>query len=705
MSRVFLRSISIEGFRGINNIGDPLVLRFRPDCVNSVYAYNGVGKTSIYEAVYYAIFGKVTRLDQLQDAEHGSDYIVNRFHDLQTATIVLSFEPDDGSPGITVSVVKPAAGARAVTSPSGHADPEAFLSSLQEDFVLVDYARFTSFVECSPLHRGRSFSALVGLSQYSNLRQALEGAKDTRSFNTDFGQPALDTEIAGIERSAGTTRQAIAQSYETATGKPSAELPEFSLAADQVTAVLKGTPALASYAGEGGVLALDFETAEREIEKIDGGPERQKWAALLETASSLEKAALGPGEVAEIEGLATLGGERDGAVQRAGRADTLALLKSADKVYKDHAHDDPLQCPLCLSRLTEPLPERIRAQIAHYEEADGFSRRLCAEVKASTALQRLGTLEGMAVLRVAQPDRLAALLLAQAQAGEVKSVSLTAASAAVRNLEARRTAVLDETRTAAATAEASIPPSLVTVTKLLSAAKQFRDGISRHTRETAPLAEKKRRASLIKRWRDFLTAATERFCEAEGRLSTTRLEEIKTVYQRLYGDIMRGGPNLQPTLARANGSENLDLVLADFFGLPNLNARALLSESYRNAVATSIFLAAASKHSGTPRFIILDDVTSSFDAGHQVALMETLRTDLRHPANPDGPQFILLSHDTALEKYFDRLGGTTGWPPPAPPRDAAGRAGDGRSSGGGPPKSPGAAVPECWAGGCRRAIR
>ncbi len=37
----------------------------------------------------------------------------------------------------------------------------------------------------------------------------------------------------------------------------------------------------------------------------------------------------------------------------------------------------------------------------------------------------------------------------------------------------------------------------------------------------------------------------------------------------------------------------------------------------------------AAKHSGTPRFVVLDDVTSSFDAGHQYFLMELVRTASR----------------------------------------------------------------------------
>ncbi|MFH1555496.1 MAG: hypothetical protein ABII76_11600, partial [Pseudomonadota bacterium] len=56
------------------------------------------------------------------------------------------------------------------------------------------------------------------------------------------------------------------------------------------------------------------------------------------------------------------------------------------------------------------------------------------------------------------------------------------------------------------------------------------------------------------------------------------------------------------------------------------------------------------------------DITSSFDGGHQFALMEALRLSLQYPANPDGLQFVVLSHDTLLEKYFDRTASTaTGW--------------------------------------------
>ena len=155
--------------------------------------------------------------------------------------------------------------------------------------------------------------------------------------------------------------------------------------------------------------------------------------------------------------------------------------------------------------------------------------------------------------------------------------------------------------------------------------------------------------------------ASDSFSVAETALANQRIGQIEAEYQALFVELVRGGPNMRPTLERAAGSENVDLKLSDFHGLSDINARAVLSESYRNAVAASIFLAAAIRYNGTPRFVVLDDITSSFDAGHQFSLMEAIRTKLQQPANPAGLQFIILSHDSALEKYFDKQNGTVDW--------------------------------------------
>lgn len=59
--------------------------------------------------------------------------------------------------------------------------------------------------------------------------------------------------------------------------------------------------------------------------------------------------------------------------------------------------------------------------------------------------------------------------------------------------------------------------------------------------------------------------------------------------------------------------------------------------------------------------MVLDDVTSSFDAGHQHHLVEVIRTQFARPLQADGPQVILLSHDTLLEKLFNKHSGSPAW--------------------------------------------
>lgn len=92
-----------------------------------------------------------------------------------------------------------------------------------------------------------------------------------------------------------------------------------------------------------------------------------------------------------------------------------------------------------------------------------------------------------------------------------------------------------------------------------------------------------------------------------------------------------------------------------------MSAQALLSESFRNAFAISVYLAAASLYVGGAKFLILDDVTSSFDCGHQFHLMNVLRDKFARPGVADGPQVILLSHDPVLEKLFNTNSNAGGW--------------------------------------------
>jgi hypothetical protein len=116
----FLEGLEIEGFRGINNEGAPLALKFKPECVSSISAPNGVGKSSIYDALSFALRGKIDKLDRLLQAERGQDYYLNRFHPAGVGTVKLVLRPDNGGPAATLTITRNMAGQRSVT---GHVSP------------------------------------------------------------------------------------------------------------------------------------------------------------------------------------------------------------------------------------------------------------------------------------------------------------------------------------------------------------------------------------------------------------------------------------------------------------------------------------------------------------------------------------------------------------------------------------------------------
>jgi hypothetical protein len=200
----------------------------------------------------------------------------------------------------------------------------------------------------------------------------------------------------------------------------------------------------------------------------------------------------------------------------------------------------------------------------------------------------------------------------------------------------------------------------VSLTEQIEHGRQFQDALQEYRDKSATQEEARAKLGMRERWKDFLIEASNTFATAEADLSRRKIAALDADYKSMFSRIT-AVDDVVPDLERAGQRENLFIQLSDFHGRDGLSARALLSESYRNALAISVFLSAAVKHTSAPRFVVLDDVTSSFDSGHQWNLMEIIRTNHQFPANPDGPQFIILSHDGLLEKYFDKLGNTPNW--------------------------------------------
>lgn len=661
MSRYFLASISVEGFRGINNNADPLVIKFKTDQVNSVHAPNGVGKSSIFEAIHFAIYGTVPRLSSMQADEDADSYLINKFHPGQKATVVLTFSSDSGAADVVIGVVRDASGTRSVSSPTGHADPEGFLVALREDFTLVDYTKFAKFIDASALDRGRSFAHLVGLSKYSDLRQNLERASATRNLNNDLNISSLETKVKADRRALGAIEQRLLSALNDVTGKGSAELGESDDAEAEVIKALRTTPLMEPFFNKLSLADVDFSAAEQAVEKEEGGADRKRLEVLTESVAALKAVKLDESDLEDGLVLVGMAAERDAAVLEVGIPILREVLRGALAVV-DHADwHDPTICPVCDQSSPKSVKDHVAAKIAMYDAVAAQDLALGLAIDGSTFATKLGALEELKALEVPVRDRIDPALSAASKNGSVNTELLKGAIERIQVLEKLRAEKLDADEKELAALQAKLPPSIVQMSKHVALAKQARDLLAELRSARSQFSSDEANLAKLNRWKVFINAVSKSFGAAEATLTNDRIGAIQADCQTLFAKLVRGGPDMKPKLARSADSQHIDLQLTDFFGLPNLSARALLSESYRNAVAGAIFLSAALKHSGAARFVILDDVTSSFDAGHQFALMDSIRSMLRYGAVPDGIQFIILSHDASLEKYFDRLHGAKEW--------------------------------------------
>ena len=304
-----------------------------------------------------------------------------------------------------ITVERDGAGRRTVTSGSGHADPESFLQGLREDFVLVDYTKFAAFVDASALERGRSFASLVGLSKYSQLRQALEGASDTRSLNTDFDLRALETDKTAREREVTEAAARALAAYSEITGRTAADLNNVEALCATVTAALRNLELLKPIVAQNDVRKVDISAAEKLVEEAEGGPLRKQHAEVLKSLSDLKGLASDHADATERTAILGLASERDAAMAKVGGPLLRELYERANAIVSDKTWPDPKQCPVCDTKLQTTVTDHLRERIAQYAVADEANVKLEGAISKAASIARLGSLEGAAVMAVPAAER------------------------------------------------------------------------------------------------------------------------------------------------------------------------------------------------------------------------------------------------------------------------------------------------------------
>jgi hypothetical protein len=661
MPKYFLTNLQIEGFRGINNEGEPLQISFKPDSVNSIFAANAQGKSSIFEALCFAIKGYIPKLSALQRTEQPDNYYVNQFHSAGTATIELTLQAGDGSAPVRIRVRRLPDGLRVVESPSGHPEPDKFLASLDSEFCLVDYRTFLKFVEDSPLSRGRAFSGLLGLSPISEFRQALEVLAHTRTLGADLQITNLQSRRTFLTQRITTLEAQVRGLFNSLTGQPLTGVLDPASIVQRATQALKAIRLLTPHFSTATVMDADFNAIRMMIRDAERSADQERLRQVTAILAEIDPLSVDPAEDTEISSLRSLVQQME--INLALTRGPLLRLhyQTGINVLQSQEWSDAAVCPTCETNLGESLLPRLEAKLADYTTVDNLAGQIREHIQNSIFAARLAALFSSPHISPDRSERRRYQELAALTRNGFLSPSDTEALISLRtSLENHRTSATATLRVEQQRLQRELPPSLVTLTEQVGFAEQLRQHLGELIGSRSELSAVEGRLSVRNRWVSFITNAATTFAQAEVNLSTTKTLRLENDYKDMYSRITNN-PDVVPRLVKSANSEDLYLILDRFYGRTNLTAAPLLAESYRNALAVSIFLSAALQASSASSFILLDDVTSSFDAGHQFNLMEIIRTRVATPANPTGPQVIILSHDSLLEKYFDRISTEAAW--------------------------------------------
>ncbi len=258
---------------------------------------------------------------------------------------------------------------------------------------------------------------------------------------------------------------------------------------------------------------------------------------------------------------------------------------------------------------TGPIREHIvREHLTAYTAVHEAEREIKVAERSAAWWRRLGNLETSPILAVPEEERVQSLVQPMFSAGQLSSADLEKAVSALSRLETARDAKSQDLTVRKGEVEKTLPPSLVALTQQLAHARAVRDTLRERSALLKRLERVRKRKAAREKWKRSWRAAN-CVAEMEAELSTARRGRSRPSASKSSG-IMQNAA-IVPALKRSPAGEELFLKLAQFYSEQDVAATALLSESFRNALAIAVYLSAILDGSPAARFVVLDDITSA----------------------------------------------------------------------------------------------
>lgn len=651
MIKYSIQSISIEGFRGINNEGRPLVVQFKADGVTSIFGENGKGKSSIFEAFIFSILGRIIRFDDYHGDIFDKKSIKNIFHSGDGHIIIKFIDASNNVVDINVKVNSN--GDRSISS-STILNPNEFLAELCSSLNFIDYTSFQKIMLTSSEETGKLFSNLVGFGNFIKIKEKLDKISRTQNINNDFGKVAKETTLNNNLQRKALLELEILEKLVLA-NSPIDQYEE--------AKVLKLIQVF---------LKKQFKIQLKEITKdtqLNFDEEvRKKIGSLYE--ENVNRLNSQQQYLNDLKNLQNgLNGFDSKVINR-----LKIKLKSSYKEIKS-------ETDIVLGKLYDDA-------ITGYDLVTEFDKNACILCNTDGLGNSSATFYEQVNLKVDSYLRFKDKYqffyddyVGSIQSYKIDQIQEQFFQESIKKFEKHNTTngyfsktffennglqkmfkdyrvkLLSEIRLTSKNIKELynlVPPKLSDLIEvnnifksIFTSAKEIKQIEADNLYLEAFLLE-------LDNWIKYINDFKEKYENSYNVLMEDIASMIDENTKSFFKEIM-GNVEITPKLKKEYKGQKVNVLLEKFYtNTTDLKAVPLLSESYRNALSLSIYFATALKNKNSGNFIIVDDITSSFDSGHQIFLLELIKKNIAlSSSNKKGKQIIFLTHDGTLKKALN----------------------------------------------------
>lgn len=659
MAKIFIKSISIEGFRGINNDGNPLLIDFKTDGVTSIFGENGKGKSSIFEAFLFSILGRIIRFDDYHGDIKDKKAIKNLFHP-RDGNIVIEFIDDSNNVSDIIVLVN-ANGDRSIRSFS-IPNPEAFLVSLCSNLNFLDYKSFEKIMLTSSEETGKLFSNLVGFGGFIAIKDKFDKISRTQNINNDFGKTAKEGVIRANTQKISELKVEIQM-----------RLAEIGIAVNpnDQNAVLKAINIFlrkqysVTIKGNLNNSQVDFD----QLIKNKIGPAYEENVSKLNTyQEALKETILLQKGINSFTNntISSLSAKLKAAYSQISTQNDIVLGKLYDDAIKSYDAINDFDKNTCVLCNTEDLGDgsntfysKINAKIKSYSKFKTQYSLFFNEYRQKIQSCKIIEIENQIIIEdnnfFSDVEKTKDYLDNDFfEAQDVGGIILSYKTKA-KNEVTKIRASIKELKTL-------IPPKISELVEIHNTHKFVFNSTLEINNLSKDIDYNTKYLAELENWTAFTTQIKDDYEAAYNELMDEIASLIDADTKLFFKEIM-GNVEITPKLKKENRGQKVNILLEKFYSnTTDIKAASLLSESYRNALSLSIYFAAALKSKNLGNFIIVDDITSSFDSGHQLYLLDLIKRKISlSPNNKKGKQIIFLTHDGILKKTLNENNALKNW--------------------------------------------